>query len=180
MSSHRNTELNRGLYQVYLWLNRQSTEGKGESCSWFCSTSEETKRTSPFQEIAEKSRVSTFCGSPYRGVVSCIINDEVVLAASGRGRNWLIRGTVTLRRQGECHFEPRVYLSIIVLAMPFLKYNFKVYMKLILSAYLLSRWCGLLCFGNYHRQNVPLECHYWKFSLVWSIKVGVGLLERKF
>lgn len=30
---------------------------------------------------------------------SCIINNEVVLAVAGRGRNWLIQGTVALQCQ---------------------------------------------------------------------------------
>lgn len=180
MSSHRNTELNQGLYQVYLWLNRQSTEGKGESCSWFCSTSEDSKRASPFQEIAEKAKSAHAVGllTEWLFHVSLMMKWWWLLPEEAEtglfGVQWLCDA------KANAILSQEYIWSIIVLAMPFLKYNFKVYMKLILSAYLLSRWCGLLCFSNYHRQNVPLECHYWKFSLVWSIKVGVGLLGRKF
>lgn len=91
MYSHRNTELNRGLYQVCLRLNRESTEGKGEFCSWYCGASEDSKRASSFQEIAEKSQVSTCCGSPYRENASCIINNEVVLAAAEEAETGLFR-----------------------------------------------------------------------------------------
>lgn len=47
-------------------------------------------------ETVGKSKVSSCCGSPSSATVACTGSDEVVLAATRKGRNWLIQGTVAL------------------------------------------------------------------------------------
>lgn len=83
-----------------------------------------------------------------------------------------MQGMVALRCQSSCRSEPKkytpVYWSMVVFTFcfSFFKYNFS-YMNCILFAYFLPKWYGLLVhFGQCHRKNMPVECHYLELSLI--------------
>lgn len=137
---HSGRALNRGLDQVGLQLNWESTEGEGSVVADACSASEDSSS----QESAETAKPAHAVGLLTESMRP--VSFTMKWCSQGRALHCQVNASQ--------EYIP-VYWSMIIAAIWlffFLKYNFNVYRKCILFAYLLFKWCGLFTlFGKCHR-----------------------------